>query len=454
MTSATKPTVFVSSTILDFHDLRSALKFWLEESGFEVWLSEYNDMEKNPGANTFDACFETIRRADFYVLLIGERRGSLFDAKNRVSVTQQEYRVGYEAFASEARPIPVLFVRSWVKNVLDGWATAKAQGSAPFKDARFVQRFVAEVTKEQETTDAVKGIGPYPLANWLHAFHDFGDVVSALRVALSLRADIPLQRVLAGIELDLEMSLSRLVQKHQLRLAEGRPIREELKNMLVERGVDEETANGVLDGYEADWPFPAHWHFDSVARDVTLDVSNMVPVELDRQQTVRLSMYLFFGTVQPDALWLASLREAVHSGALLGYDPQTRRFHETELSLAAIELLHEVETYQARYDTARPIIDALLGPLASANELKQPGFNLPWEQAVFIWGLHQTQVNVYRRAASLYAYLRGRKDNPTPGSLLPTSALGPDMEEQIRRERATRVDIREWSDEIPGVWNL
>jgi hypothetical protein len=454
VTSGSKPTVFISSTIQDFQDLRSALKLWLEESGFEVWLSEYNDMDKNPGANTFEACFETIRRADFYVLLIGECRGSLFDAKHGVSVTQQEYRVAYETFARQGRPMPVLFVRSWVKNVLDGWVKSKAQGSPPFRHARFVQQFLTEVAKEQEATEAVKGIGPYPLANWLHAFHDFEGIIGALRVALSLRADIPLQRVLAGIGLDLEISLSRLVQKHRLTLAEGRPIREELKKMLMDRGLEEGTANGILDGYEADWPFPAHWYFHSVTREVTLDVSNMVPVELDRQQTVWLSMYLFVGTVQPDALWLGSLREAVHSGALLRYDPQTRRFDETELSLAAIELLREAEVYQGRYATARPIIDALLEPLASANKLKEPRFVLSWQQAVIIWGLHQTQVNLYRRAASLYAYLKGRKDNPTAESLLPTTPLGPDMEEQLKRERASRVDIREWSDEIPGFWNL
>jgi hypothetical protein len=453
VTSGRKPTVFISSTIGDFQDLRSALKFWLEESGFEVWLSEYNDMDKNPGANTFDACFGTIRRADFYILLIGECRGSLFDAKHGASVTQQEYRVAYEAFAREGRPIPVLFVRSWVKNVLDGWAKSKAQGSPPFRYARFVQQFVTEVTKEQETTDAVKGIGPYPLANWLHAFHDLEGIIGALRVALSLRADIPLQRVLAGIELDLEISLSRLVQKHRLTLAEGRPIREELKKMLMDRGLEEETANGILDDYEGDWPFPAHWYLDSVRREVTLDAANIVPVELKRQQTVWLSMYLLVGIVQPDALWLGSLREAARSGALLRYDPQTRRFDETDLSLAGIELLREAEKYQGTYAIARPMIDALFEPLVIANKLKQPQFVLSWEQALAIWSLHQTQVNVYRRAASLYAYLRGCKDNPAPDSLLPTTALGPAVEEEVRRERASRVDIREWIG-ISEFWNL
>jgi hypothetical protein len=37
--SERKPKVFVSSTIYDFRDLRSALKLWLEEYGYDVLRS-------------------------------------------------------------------------------------------------------------------------------------------------------------------------------------------------------------------------------------------------------------------------------------------------------------------------------------------------------------------------------------------------------------------------------
>src|SRR4051812_11419800 len=73
-----RPSVIISSTIADLRDIRSALRFWLEENGCEVWLSEYNDSEKNLTAGNFDACFEAVRRSDFYVLLIGDRRGGWY----------------------------------------------------------------------------------------------------------------------------------------------------------------------------------------------------------------------------------------------------------------------------------------------------------------------------------------------------------------------------------------
>ena len=41
-----KPKVFVSSTIYDFKGLRSALKYWLTEKGYEVRMSECNDLKR------------------------------------------------------------------------------------------------------------------------------------------------------------------------------------------------------------------------------------------------------------------------------------------------------------------------------------------------------------------------------------------------------------------------
>ncbi len=60
----TRPRVFVSSTIRDLEDLRDALKFWLEEMGFEVQMSEHNDFERRPEVTTFEACFEAIWESD------------------------------------------------------------------------------------------------------------------------------------------------------------------------------------------------------------------------------------------------------------------------------------------------------------------------------------------------------------------------------------------------------
>ena len=73
-----KPKIFVSSTIYDFADLRSALKYWLNEMGFEVFMSEYNYFRKDSSDNSYIACLNAIQECDYYILLIGARVGGLY----------------------------------------------------------------------------------------------------------------------------------------------------------------------------------------------------------------------------------------------------------------------------------------------------------------------------------------------------------------------------------------
>ena len=65
-----KPRIYVSSTIYDFSDLRSALKYWLEEFDFEVQMSEFNDFEVNLDLNSFQACLDSIKNCNYFILLI------------------------------------------------------------------------------------------------------------------------------------------------------------------------------------------------------------------------------------------------------------------------------------------------------------------------------------------------------------------------------------------------
>lgn len=90
-----KPVVFLSSTIYDFEDLRSSMKYYLDTMGYETQLSEYNDFEKDTSVNSYDACLEAVKKCDYYVLLIGSRRGGMYPGEN-ISITRKEYRTAYE----------------------------------------------------------------------------------------------------------------------------------------------------------------------------------------------------------------------------------------------------------------------------------------------------------------------------------------------------------------------
>ncbi|MCK4813603.1 MAG: DUF4062 domain-containing protein, partial [Candidatus Marinimicrobia bacterium] len=60
-----KPTFFISSTIYDFSDLRSAIKYYLESQGCKILASEYNDFDKPLDKHSYDACLESIKQADY-----------------------------------------------------------------------------------------------------------------------------------------------------------------------------------------------------------------------------------------------------------------------------------------------------------------------------------------------------------------------------------------------------
>ena len=65
----TAPKVFLSSTIRDLADLRSAIKFWLEDSGFEVLTSESPDFPHPLDRDAIAASLAPIAECDYYVLI-------------------------------------------------------------------------------------------------------------------------------------------------------------------------------------------------------------------------------------------------------------------------------------------------------------------------------------------------------------------------------------------------
>lgn len=191
-----RPTFFLSSTIYDFRDLRSALKFNLEEQGCKVLASEFNDFDKSLDVHSYDACLRTMHSADYFVLFIGSRVGGWYDEPNRISITLREYREACKL--QESGKLKLLnFVRSeiWqlketryelVKHLeslpLDD-GTRKAISSHPSKfadDAEFLCAFINEVAKNKETKLAVKGKGVAPTGNWIHVFSNFRDVIDVL----------------------------------------------------------------------------------------------------------------------------------------------------------------------------------------------------------------------------------------------------------------------------------
>lgn len=195
-----QPTIFLSSTIYDFRDLRSALKFYLEQQGCTVLASEFNDFQKPLDAHSYDACLTAIGMADYFILLIGSRVGGWYDKANRISITRQEYRAAYELH-KQGRLNILTFVRSEVWQVREDRkalsqhletlsltdSEKQAVMTSPSKfanDAEFISAFIDEVGKNKETKKAIETGDAKPTGNWIHVFKDFDEIISAVRPLL------------------------------------------------------------------------------------------------------------------------------------------------------------------------------------------------------------------------------------------------------------------------------
>ncbi len=191
-----RPTIFLSSTIYDFRDLRSALKYHLELQGCSVLASEFNDFQKPLDEHSYDACLKSIEQCDYFILLIGSRVGGMYDPDSQISITQKEYRTAYELHKLGRLHI-MTFVRGEVWQVKeDRRALSKHLRELKMKesevtrvlaypnkfasDAEFISSFIEEVGRNIETKSAIAEGLPRPTGNWIHVFKDYAEIVAAV----------------------------------------------------------------------------------------------------------------------------------------------------------------------------------------------------------------------------------------------------------------------------------
>lgn len=224
-----KPRIFISSTIYDFHDLRSALKYWLEELDYEVLMSESSDFEKDSSKNSYEACLGTIKECDYFILLIGGRVGGLYD--ENTSITRKEYQIAYEsAQAGQIKRI-IPFVRQNIWDVLEdrkslvqrlkdldiqenGLPVDKKSiafhESKIIKDAEQIKNFLDEVMRKEDFKK-----GDKPRFNWINTFSSFDDIVNVLRMELNLKVNMARKVAERTIKTALARNLSYLTEKQK-----------------------------------------------------------------------------------------------------------------------------------------------------------------------------------------------------------------------------------------------
>lgn len=326
-----RPRVFISSTVYDFHDLRSALKYWLEESGYEVLMSESCDFEKDSSKNSYDACIETIKGCDYFVLLIGGRVGGRYD--ENTSITRKEYQIAYES-AKDGRIKRIIpFVRQHIWDVLEdrkalmktledldiqengmpvGKRTVAYHDSKLIKDAEHIMIFLDEVSRKEDFKK-----GDKPRFNWINSFTSFEDIIKVLTIELNLKVDMPRRVAERNIKTALARNLSNLTEKSKDGIIATFIGFESIRNKLIA---------------------------ERKAAIANLSIEYQIEIEQKENRNVfEAAMFFNVGVNELDS---TIFEDAVKSGNFMTYSKEKETYIETGVCKALNDIIFEIKYLQ------------------------------------------------------------------------------------------------------------
>lgn len=302
--------IFVSSTINDFKDLRGAIKYWLEELGLIVYMSEFTNFPRKVNEDTYQSCFGVIPLCDYFVLIIGGRRGSWY-REGEVSVTQQEFRMAAE-LARQGKTNLIILAREDVRRTLKGQkALGEPLGRDPLEidnvwiqDPAFTDQFLDEIKNTQ-----VKDQGNDPSGQmWVYYFGDFRDVAEVLRSNLRFFGSVPRQTLLANLRWELVDNISSMSTKE--------------------------------DGL----PRPGYWFVEDVRRDVKLDPSPPIrAIPLSVEQASELVWFVVTGMPGVGRLRMVALGDAIRSREFLFFNQVTQHLEPSKPLEVMYRLLGQIE---------------------------------------------------------------------------------------------------------------
>jgi len=388
------PSIFISSTVNEFRDLRSALAFTLRTQGYTVYLSESADFDIRGDRSAIEECFENIRKCDYYVLLIGGVRGNLFDKD--ISITRREYRVAIESYLSKKKPIIYLFLRESIANALKSNSVEKSKAGIDYDE--HLLSFINEVQEP-------KIIGT---PNFLTRFRDFEDIIRSIATRLGL----------------------------------GRTFSESLlRNSLLDELLSNLTHMVKRARTSA---FPHHFYLSKIREEI-----KVLPKELEK--TISLSgdsvsrlIFALVGRTTSNELSIARIEEAIRQGIFLKYNTATASFEETKVHKALKQILTDIEGLRRldefKIDKTRwdyNILDAAMpkrrGP---ENILVTKGWDL-----ACAFGYYDRVENIYNGHIAICKVLIGISEELEPYQLTPITPVGEKMEQSIRSEKISAEEI-------------
>lgn len=420
-----KPSIFISSTIFDFEDLRSALKQWLEEQGYEVLLSEANDFPVERSTDSYQACLNAIDRCDYFILFIGSRVGGLFDKNEEISITRKEYQRAYE-LAQQGNIKIISFVRMSVWNYrhcqkeLEKYLKKEfcARKEIEEKDveailnrpsdfatqAKQIVSFIDEVARIEEMKEASVGNKTdSPISNWIHVFLNFKEIIDCLKIEFA-------------IDDDRKKKLTCLLEKE---------ICENLTEILPWNEKDGKILEDFYDGYFI------RLEMQGGSQDSSL---------LDVEKLKKRYFWLWLMTCTCNKMSTRYIGQNIDSGLFLNYNNSIDRYEQTKLSQALWLLQKEIYFLQSLIDTSGKELFETYDELKAYDNRK---IKIPNQKLAILLSVSDRSYNIVGLSKAIIQAINGNIDFLESFTPKPFSPFK-DIEEQSKKERPDEDHVRTW----------
>ena len=158
-----QPTIFISSSVIEFYDLRGALRYFFSKNGFRVFMSEEPDFGVDCNSDALPLCKERIENSDYFLLILGYNTGGIFDGgSGDTTVTIEEFRHLINLYQTGRKINFFFFVR---QQIWDDYTNHRDDKISPV-----LTNFITEVLKSTEST----------LNRWRYCFDKFSDIITVL----------------------------------------------------------------------------------------------------------------------------------------------------------------------------------------------------------------------------------------------------------------------------------
>ena len=157
--------IFVSSTCYDLSQIRVDISEFIENSGHNPILSEFENFPITPELNTIENCIKIVKEnADILVLIVGNRYGNVIE--NGKSITNNEFLV------AKQKGIPIFcFIDKSTLNALNFWKKNKDADFSHIVDNTEIFEFISSIRENSKI--------------WTFPFEKAQDIIKTLKIQLS-----------------------------------------------------------------------------------------------------------------------------------------------------------------------------------------------------------------------------------------------------------------------------